>query len=567
MVDRGPEVDHNAPMNLIPETTIDGRLIIDGKRLEGEGLLISKSPTTLEPIGEVHLAQAVRCDEAISAAERAFPLWRETPNRQKQRILRSARQILLRRADEAAHLLSREKGSPLMESMGVEILGSLGILDYYSRHESPALRSKRVAAHGPLLASKRNAFHFPPLGPTLVISPWNFPFLIPLSDTISALTAGNTVVLRPSTATPLVALLLGEIFLEAGLPPGVLNIVVSRTAQAEEMIVDPRIQTIMFTGSVSVGKRIMELAARNLTNIVLELGGKDPMIVLKDADVERAARGAVWTAFMNCGQSCASIERAYIAREIAPAFIDRIVALTRGLRVGDPLDPETDIGPMTTLGQLESVLGHLEDARTRGAEFLTGGGRIEGRLGYFLPPTVLTRVDHTMKVMTEETFGPVLPIMAVADEDEAIARANDSEYGLTASVWTRDRRAAARIAQRLEAGTVTVNDHMYSFTEPTAIWGGIKKTGAGRSHGPYGLLHLVNQKYISSDFRRTKQQLWWFPYGSAKTKAIGKSLTLLFGTGIRRKLKTLFAMRPAWGLLIRTVSPRSLFRIARRLFG
>jgi succinate-semialdehyde dehydrogenase/glutarate-semialdehyde dehydrogenase len=418
-----------------------------------------------------------------------------------------------------------------------------------------------------LLASKRNAFHFPPLGPTLVISPWNFPLLIPFSDTVSALASGNTVVLRPSTATPLIALLLGEIFLEAGLPPGALNIVVSRTAQAEEMIVDPRIQTVMFTGSVGVGKRIMELAARNLTNIVLELGGKDPMIVLKDADVERAARGAVWTAFMNCGQSCASIERAYVAQEIAPAFIDRVAALTRELKVGDPLDPGTDIGPMTTLGQLESVLGHLQDARARGAAFLTGGSRIEGRSGYFLLPTVLTGVDHTMKVMTEETFGPVLPIMSVADEDEAVALANDSEYGLTASVWTRDRKAAARIAQRLEAGTVTVNDHMYSFTEPTAIWGGIKKTGAGRSHGPYGLLHLVNQKYISRDFRRTKAQLWWFPYGPVKTEAVSRSLTLLFGTGLGRKLKTLWTMRPAWGLLIRTVSPRSLFRIARKLFG
>jgi acyl-CoA reductase-like NAD-dependent aldehyde dehydrogenase len=244
-----------------------------------------------------------------------------------------------------------------------------------------------------------------------------------------------------------------------------------------------------------------------------------------------------------------------------------VTALTKELRVGDPLEPGTDIGPMTTLGQLETVLGHLEDARARGAEFLTGGKRVEGRPGYFLPPTVLAGVDHSMKVMTEETFGPVLPIMAVADADEAVARANDSEYGLTASVWTRDRRAAARIARRIEAGTVTINDHMYSFTEPTAIWGGIKKTGAGRSHGPYGLLHLVNQKYVSSDFRRTKAQLWWFPYGPVKTEAVGRSLALLFGTGFGRKLKTLFEMRPAWGLLIRTLSPRTFGRIARRLIG
>jgi len=454
-----------------------------------------------------------------------------------------------------------------MESVSIEIQGSLGILDYYGRHESPTLRTKRVTAHGPLFASKRSAFHFPPLGPTLVISPWNFPFLIPFSDVVSALAAGDAVVLRPSTATPLVALLLGEIFLEAGLPAGAFNVVVSRTAQAEDMILDPRIQTIMFTGSVNVGKRIMELASRNLTKIVLELGGKDPMIVLKDADIERAARGAVWTAFMNCGQSCASIERAYVAREIAPAFIERVTALTKKLQVGDPLAPGTDVGPMTTLGQLETVLEHVAEARAKGASILTGGSRLADRPGYFLPPTVITGVDHSMKVMTEETFGPVLPIMVVQNEEEAITLANDSRYGLTASVWTRDRRTGARIARRLDAGTVTVNDHMYSFTEPKAIWGGIKQSGVGRSHGPYGLLNLVNTKFVSTDFRRTKEQIWWFPYAPKKTAAVGKSLALIYGTGVGQKLKTIFGLRPAWGLLFKTLSPRSLARIAGRLFG
>ncbi len=381
--------------------TQDGRLIIDGRRVDGRaGRLVSENPATLEPAGEAHLASPEQCREALAAAGRAFPAWRDTPRAVRRRILLQAGRILLRRAEEAGRLLSQEKGSPLMESLAVEVMGALGLLDYYGRFDPPSLRSHRVTPHVALFAAKDSSFRFQPLGTTLIISPWNFPFIISFYDTVSALAAGNTVVLRPSTTTPLVSLLLGEVLLEAGLPPGVLNVVVSRTAQAEEMILDPRVRAIMFTGSVGVGKRIMELASRNLTKIVLELGGKDPMVVLKDADLERAARGAVWAAFMNCGQSCASVERVYVAREIAEPFTARVAELARALRVGDPLDPDTDVGPMATRGQMETVLEHLRDAREKGARVLAGGGRVEGRPGYFVQPTVLAGVDHGMKVMS-----------------------------------------------------------------------------------------------------------------------------------------------------------------------
>ncbi len=546
--------------------SIDGRLFIGGRRVEGQGTIVSKSPSTLETIAEAQLAAPDQCAEAVAAAKAAYPAWRALPFRDKQRIFRAAGGVLVRRAGEAGRLLSAEKGSPLLESLAVEVQGSLGVLDYYARNAPPSLQRRRVRPHVPLFASKKSGFRFSPLGPTLIISPWNFPFLIPFYDVVSALVAGNSVVLRPSTSMPLVALLLGEILHEAGLPPGVLNIVVSKTAQAEEMIVHPDIQTVMFTGSVGVGKRIMELASRNLTKIVLELGGKDPMVVLKDADVERAARGAVWTAFMNCGQSCASIERVYAAREIAEAFTERVVALTRRIRVGDPLDPETDMGPMTTLGQMETVLEHIRDAREKGAKILTGGGRIEDRPGYFLQPTVLAGVDHSMKVMSEETFGPCLPIMPFAGEDEAAALANDSPYGLTASIWTRDRRAADRLADRLEAGSVTVNDHMFSFLEPKAIWGGIKQTGVGRSHGPYGLLNLANAKFVSAEFRRAKEQMWWFPYGMKKTTVIGSALEIIYGRGLGRKFRALRGMLPALRLVRKTISPRTMLRITSRFF-
>ena len=414
--------------------------------------------------------------------------------------------------------------------------------------------------------NKKSSFHFHPLGATLVISPWNFPFLIPFCDVLSAMTAGNTVILRPSTTTPLTALLLGEVFVEAGLPPGVLNVVVCRVPQAEAMIVHPDIQTVMFTGSVGIGKRIMELCSRNLTNLTLELGGKDPMIVLKDADLERAARGAVWTSFMNCGQSCGSIERVYVDRAVVEAFTARVVELTGTVKVGDPLDPGVDMGPMANAGQLKVVLEHIEDARAKGARILSGGKTLTSLPGYFIEPTVLDRVDHSMKVMAEETFGPTLPIMPFDSPDEAVALANDSRYGLTASVWTRNRGQAEWFAERLEAGSVTTNDHMYSFVEPRAIWGGIKQTGMGRSHGPYGLHELVNIKYVSMDFLGKRSQTWWFPYDQGLERLLEKTITVYHGQGLGRKLRAALSLRLELPRILRTSSVLNYVKSLPRIF-
>ena len=537
---------------------MDGRLIIRNERIETADKLVSENPATLEPLGEVSLASEVLCEKALQAAKEAFPAWRDTSPRQRAKIFKRAEKILLRRHGEAGRLITLEKGSPYPESLSVEVFGSLEALNYYTGHQTELVRSRKARHHVPLLYNKRSSFHFHPLGPTLVISPWNFPFLIPWCDVLSALTAGNTVVLRPSTTTPFSALLLGEIMVEAGLPPGVLNVVACLTPLAEKMIVHPSTQTVMFTGSVGVGKRIMELASRNLTKLSLELGGKDPMIVLKDADPERAAKGAVWAAFMNCGQSCGSIERVYVAAEIASDFTERVVGYTKAIKVGNPLDPGIDMGPMANAGQLAVVESHVAEARDKGARILTGGGRIPDLKGFFLEPTVLSEVDHSMRIMTEETFGPTLPIMSFAFPEEALDLANDSIYGLTASVWTRSRRQASWFADRLEAGTVTVNDHMYSFVEPRAIWGGIKQTGMGRSHGPYGLLELLNIKYVSADFRRKKSQLWWFPYDDTLTRTLENSFVLFHGARLGKKLGVLPPLLKAWRRL-RATSPLSNF--------
>jgi len=332
------------------------------------------------------------------------------------------------------------------------------------------------------------------------------------------------------------------------------------------MLVNPEVQSIAFTGSVGVGKRILELASHNLTNVVLELGGKDPTIVFRDADVEQAALGTVWAAFMNAGQSCASVERVYVAEEIADAFVRRVLEITNRLRVGDPLDEGVDIGPMENLGQLAVVEGHVREAVDKGAEILCGGGRIKGRPGYFFAPTILAKVDHTMKIMTEETFGPVLPVMTFRDPDQALSLANDSHYGLTASVWTRDRKTAEWAAGRLEAGGVTINDHMISFNEPGAIWGGVKQTGMGRTHGPYGLLEIANVKFVSADYSGKKSRMWWYPYAGPRLEIMEKALAMMHHPRLGGRLAAFLPILKHLPTVNAALPLKSLLRVTGRLF-
>jgi succinate-semialdehyde dehydrogenase/glutarate-semialdehyde dehydrogenase len=268
----------------------------------------------------------------------------------------------------------------------------------------------------------------------------------------------------------------------------------------------------------------------------------------------------VWGAFCNCGQSCGSVERAYVHKEIAAEFTERVAALTREIKVGDPLAEDTDLGPLTTLPQMQLVEEHIRDAVDRGAELLCGGNRVPELKGYFLRPAVLTQVDHSMRIMREETFGPTLPIMTYEKIEEAVDLANDSEYGLTASIWTRSRRTAAALAEAIETGTVSVNDHMTTFPEPNAIWGGIKQTGFGRSHGPYGMLELMNIKYQSFDFARKKDLLWWFPYGRDKRTLFENAASLYHHPSAGRKARALGALAPGLGNILRKVPLRNFIR-------
>jgi succinate-semialdehyde dehydrogenase/glutarate-semialdehyde dehydrogenase len=507
---------------------------VAGRAVPGRGgRRAAVDPATGRPFAEVSLLDAAQAGEALDAARAAGGPWAALSFAERGRHLLRLRDALLSRADALAELIAREQGKPAAEAHVVELLPSLEALKHLANHAEDVLREEEVPGHVLLLAHKRARLVYEPYGVVLVITPWNYPFSISLTSAAAALAAGNSVLLKPAPATTLVGLELGALAAAAGLPAGVLNVAATDDVVAQQLVEDTRVGKIVFTGSVPTGKKVAAAAAKNLTPVVLELGGKDPAIVLKDADLERSAAGIVWGAFFNAGQTCASVERVYVEREVASALTEKIVAETRKLRMGDPRAPETDIGPLTLERQRQIVDEHVKDALARGAQALTGGARPEGP-GYFYPPTVLAGVDHRMRVMREETFGPVLPIMAVADAEEALRLANDTEYGLTASIWTRDPETAERLRGRLLAGIVTVNDCVYSHGEPTAPWGGCKQSGIGRTHGAAGLREMARVKYVALE-RGGGRALWWFPYGGEFRRLASLTNQLLHG-GLRARL-------------------------------
>lgn len=535
---------------------MEGKLLINGRRIGTGRKIFSENPSTLQPVGEVHLGGIKECRDALEAARKSFQDWRKTSLEEKKTVFRRAESILLEQAENVAGLICAEKGTPSTEAMAVEVMTGLEHLDYYIRRLKHLLKPEKVRPHVTFFKHKKSAFRFEPAGPMLVISPWNFPFLIPFIEVCSSLAAGNTVILRPSSTTPLSGLRVGDIFHEAGLPAGVLNIVNCGRNEAESLVSSPLIRCVSFTGSVSAGRRIMELAGKNLTDVILELGGKDPMIVCGDADLDRAAAGAVWGAFMNTGQSCGSVERVYVDRDVHDTFLHKVLALTNQLKTGLPTEKDTDIGPMAALSQLETVQEHVDDAVDKGAEILCGGRKLKNLPGYFFPPTILSRVNHSMKVMREETFGPLLPVQPFTHIEDAIALANDSCFGLTASVWTSSRKTAAAVVENLEAGTVTVNDHMFSFTEPGAIWGGVKQSGFGRTHGPFGLRERQNIKFTSLDFIPKKSLLWWYPQRPEWPRILKNALILFHHRKYLKKAKALFFLLKRF----RTIRSRSPVR-------
>jgi succinate-semialdehyde dehydrogenase/glutarate-semialdehyde dehydrogenase len=510
--------------------------------------VLSVNPATGELLREFECASEFGVHAAVARARAAQPAWNEFGVRRRIAVLREFQCLLHRKKSEVAALIAREAGKPLVEALLTEVLVVLDAARFCVENTFAFLREQPVP-HGNLaMKTKAGRILREPYCVMGIISPWNYPFSIPATESLSALVTGNSVVLKPSELTSLSALELASLLHEAGVPKDVFQVIVGDGATGSALL-NSEIDKLIFTGSVATGKRIAQAAAARLLPVVLELGGKDPMLVLDDADVDVASSGAVWGAFVNAGQACLSVERCYVHRSLYDPFLEACVRKTKQLRVGNGNDPQTDVGPMIHERQLRNVESQVEDARTRGARVLIGGSRLTQFGSNFYAPTVLADVTHAMQIMREETFGPVLPVMPFDTDAEAIRLANDSDYGLAASVWTRDRARGESLARRIQAGTVMVNDALACFGVSEAPHGGVKASGVGRTHGRFGLEEMVRIKYVDCDRLPGMKQVWWYGYGEGFTRQMEGFLDLLFARGLRQRL--LGAFRSA-GAYLRT---------------
>jgi acyl-CoA reductase-like NAD-dependent aldehyde dehydrogenase len=436
---------------------------------------------------------------------------------------------LVERKNETASAITREAGKPVAEALTTEILVVLDSARFLIENAVRFL-SEEPLPHGNIATKlKTGVLLREPYGVIGIISPWNYPFSIPATEALAALVAGNAVVLKPSELTPLAALELASLFHAAGVPANIFQVVTGDGTTGAALLDSP-IDKLVFTGSVATGKRIATAASQRLLPVVLELGGKDPMVVLDDADLDVASSAAVWGAFMNAGQTCLSVERCYVHVSLYEEFLSACVEKTKKLRVGNGLDPCTDIGPLINEKQLNIVEAHISDAVTQGARTLIGGERLATLGRNFFAPTILADATHEMRIMQEETFGPALPVMKFHDDEEAIRLANDSEFGLAASVWTRDAQRGQRIARHIQAGTVMVNDLISCFGISEAPHGGVKSSGMGRAHGRLGLEEMVRTKYIDVDRLPGVKKLWWYGYGKRFTRQMKGFIDFQFGT-------------------------------------
>lgn len=490
-----------------------------------ENEIVSYNPATGAEIGRVAETSAESVKTVVENSRRAFQTWRKTSFAERKRFIMKAREVILAEMDEIALLISNESGKPVAEALSMEIAPVLDLMQYFARNTEKLLKPRKINIGLYATLGRASKIVYQPLGVIGIIPAWNYPFSIPLGEAVMSLMAGNTVVIKPSELTPLIGLKIGEIFEKAGLPENVVQIITGAGAAGAALVASAP-DKIMFTGSVATGKRIAEAAAKNLTSVVLELGGKDPMIVFADANLELAAEAAVWGAFCNSGQSCSSVERLYVEESAAKKLTDLIVEKTGKLTQGKGIEETTDIGAMSSERQVKIVADHVESFKKEGAKILTGGKSN----GLFFEPTVISNADNSMRGMQEETFGPTLPIATFKSENEAVKLANDSEFGLTASVWTKDLAKGKRIAEQIEAGTVCVNEVLYTHGIGQTPWGGFKNSGRGRTHGIEGLMELVQPQHIHINKISIFPNAWWFPYGKNAIETF-KGLARTFASG------------------------------------
>jgi acyl-CoA reductase-like NAD-dependent aldehyde dehydrogenase len=497
----------------------------------GEGIPV-ENPATGEIIATVADLGPDAVAEMAARGRAAQPGWEAFGFEGRARVLLRAQKWLMDNAEQVVSTIVSETGKTYEDATFAEISYGGGAFGFWAKNAERYLADERVKSSQVLVKGKKLILRFRPLGLIGVIGPWNYPLTNSFGDCIPALAAGNSVILKPSEITPLTSLLIAEAMLECGLPENVLQIATGR-GETGAALVD-HVDMIMFTGSTRTGRKVAEAAARRLIPSSLELGGKDPMIVLSDADLERAANFATYYSMQNAGQTCISIERVYVEEPVYDEFVAKVSDKVRALRVGKPDGyGSVEVGAITFPPQLDTIKDHVADAVQKGARVLTGGEQLPGN-GRFFEPTVLVDVDHSMKIMTEETFGPTLPIMKVHDAEEAVKLANDTPYGLASSVFSRDTARGEAIARRIEAGATTVNDAMINYAALELPMGGAKASGLGSRHGAGGIRKYCSQQAIVVTPRLAmKREVHMYPYKARTSRLLGRFFKFLYGRGRR----------------------------------
>jgi acyl-CoA reductase-like NAD-dependent aldehyde dehydrogenase len=490
------------------------------------------SPLDGSPLPTVAATPLDDTPRIVQAAREAQQAWAARDLASRVRSVAKLKRALLRRAGELASRVRAETGKPLEEALLAEVLSAADLVDYWTGSIEALLEPAAVEPDPLLFPGKKGLVRRLPRGVIALVTPWNYPFVIPMRTLVPALLAGNAVVLKPSEVTPRTGAALASLF-EGILPPGLLGLV-QGGGEAARRLIDAGVDAVCFTGGVATGRLVAAACAEHLVPCSLELGGKDAAIVLADAHLERAARGIVWAAFTNAGQNCASVERVYVERAVAARFAERVVALTRALSA------ERDVSVMTTRRQRDLVASHVREALERGAELLAGGVPEGDSLAF--PPTVLRVADESCALMRDETFGPVLPIVVVDGAEDAIERANATRFGLTVSLWTRRIGRARKLAARLRAGVVTVNNHAFTAALPMAPWTGVKESGWGVTNGPHALESLTRPCLVLEDRSRAKRELWWYPYTDTLKRAALAMARVRGGAGLFGRVAALLAL-------------------------
>jgi succinate-semialdehyde dehydrogenase/glutarate-semialdehyde dehydrogenase len=514
---------------------------LDGGPSGGAVPLTLTCPSTGETLAQVVCAGPEDVHHAVDSAARCVTLWRGTPYEERGRRLRRLAALIHEQRHHLAQLIAREQGKPFLEALSLEVLPALDHLRFVIHHAERYHSGLAVEPRHPFYTHKRAHYLYDPIGVVALVTPSSLPFAAPLIQVAAALAMGNAVVLKPSERTPLSGLRVGELCTQAGFPAGLVNVVPALPESTMHLVLHPKVDKVFVTGSLDAGQSIMAMAGCAVRPVVLSLGGKHPAIVAGDADVRRSVRGIVWGALANCGQNCGAVERVFVDERCASLFVESLLAEVDKVTVGQSLEPGVDVGPLISAERRTVVHEQVMEAVSGGAKVVRGG-EIPAGPGHFYPPTVVLEPPIDCRLMREETLGPVIPVVVTSSLERAMMLANDTDYALTASGWTRSPVTAERMMVGMQAGVVTVNDVLYSFGEPASTWSGHRKSGMGQNHGTPGLREMSRQRFVSFDPSTAEAPLFGFPYDENGYRIVEASLDYLNSGGPFGKLRALWRL-------------------------